>query len=145
MLSQHKRLTEAQMDQHFGWVQGSKMHSIYVHLTGRDVDGALLSIYGLAQEREEQPILKAVLCPRCKEPCSPTVDHCPKCGSPTDPTRLYGLESETDWVGPVMTRLLEDTETQQFLIQKIRELHLFEKVGQALLESVDTCQQPQPK
>jgi integrase len=136
-----KRLTEAQMDQLFGWVQGSKMHSIYVHLTGRDVDGALLSIYGLAQDREEHPTLKVVLCPRCKEPCGPTVDHCPKCGSPTDPTRLYGLESETEWVDPVMTRLLEDTETQQFLVRKIRELRLFNQAGRAFPQSVDTCQQ----
>jgi len=31
-------LTEAQMKQYFGWVQGSDMASIYVHLSGRDLD-----------------------------------------------------------------------------------------------------------
>lgn len=36
-----KFLTEAQMCEFFGWVQGSDMLPIYVHLTGRDVDGAI--------------------------------------------------------------------------------------------------------
>jgi integrase len=138
-----KRLSDAQMDQYLGWVPGSKMHSIYYHLAGRDVDGTLLSMYGLASDGEERPTLKAILCPRCKELCAPTVYHCPKCGSPTDPNRVYGLESEREWVDPVMTRLLGDTETQQFLVRKMRELRLFEQVGRG--ERVDTCQQPQAK
>jgi len=135
-----KRLSDAQMDQYLGWAPGSKTHSIYYHLAGRDVDGALLSIYGLAPVREERPTLKVVLCPRCNELCAPTIDHCPKCGSPTDPNRVYGLESERGWVDPAMSRLLEDTETQQFLVRKIRELRLFDEVGRALPEAVDTCQ-----
>lgn len=35
-------LTEAQMNAYFGWVQGSDMPSIYVHLSGRDIDDAIL-------------------------------------------------------------------------------------------------------
>jgi site-specific recombinase XerD len=35
------KLTEAQMNQIFGWKQGSDMPSIYVHLSGRDVDDAI--------------------------------------------------------------------------------------------------------
>lgn len=35
-----KHLTEAQMKEYFGWVQSSKMASVYVHLCGRDVDDA---------------------------------------------------------------------------------------------------------
>jgi integrase len=40
-------LTEAQMKEFFGWTQGSNMASIYVHLSGRDVDDALLKAYGI--------------------------------------------------------------------------------------------------
>jgi hypothetical protein len=29
----------------FGWVQASKMAAIYVHLSGRDVDHAILELY----------------------------------------------------------------------------------------------------
>jgi len=135
-----KHFTEAQMDHYFGWLPGSKMHSVYVHLGGKDVDGALLSMYGLESNRRDEPTLKPTTCPRCKEPCSPTLDYCPKCGSPTDPTRLSGLETETGWIDPLMNKLLEDIETQQFLARKIRELRLFDQVSQPPPRNVDTCQ-----
>jgi hypothetical protein len=53
-------LTEAQMKEFFGWTQSSKMAATYVHLSGRDVDNALLKIYGLKIEeaRPEEAILK---------------------------------------------------------------------------------------
>jgi len=40
-------LTEAQMNAYFGWIQGSDMPSIYVHLSGRDVDDAVLKANGI--------------------------------------------------------------------------------------------------
>lgn len=40
-------LTEAQMNVYFGWTQGSKMPSTYVHLSGRDIDKAILRINGI--------------------------------------------------------------------------------------------------
>jgi integrase/recombinase XerD len=43
-------LTEAQMDAYFGWIQGSDMPSIYVHLSGRDVDDAVLKANGIFQK-----------------------------------------------------------------------------------------------
>ncbi len=47
-------LTEAQMKQYFGWVQGSEMASIYVHLSGRDVDNALLKLNGINTAEEKK-------------------------------------------------------------------------------------------
>lgn len=37
-------LTEFQMNHYFGWTQGSNMPSTYVHLSGKDLDGAILKI-----------------------------------------------------------------------------------------------------
>jgi len=45
-------LTEAQLKQFFGWTQSSDMAGRYVHLSGRDVDEAILKIYHLKQERK---------------------------------------------------------------------------------------------
>lgn len=45
-------LTEAQMNLYFGWVQGSDMPSVYVHLSGRDVDDAILKANGVISENE---------------------------------------------------------------------------------------------
>lgn len=46
-------LTEAQMNLYFGWVQGSGMPSVYVHLSGRDVDDAILKANGMFSEIED--------------------------------------------------------------------------------------------
>jgi len=43
------KLTEAQMKILFGWAGNSDVPSVYVHLSGRDVEEALLRIYGLSQ------------------------------------------------------------------------------------------------
>jgi len=43
-------LTEAQMNAYFGWVQGSDMPSIYVHLSGRDIDDAILKANGVREK-----------------------------------------------------------------------------------------------
>lgn len=64
-------LTEAQLKQHFGWVQASDMASIYVHLSGRDVDNALLKLQGVEVEKQiKNAVLKTVSCPRCNEKLS---------------------------------------------------------------------------
>lgn len=43
-------LTEAQMNQYFGWIQGSDMPFVYVHLSGRDIDDAVLKANGMHQK-----------------------------------------------------------------------------------------------
>jgi integrase len=43
-------LTEAQMNAYFGWVQGSDMPSIYVYLSGRDIDDAILKANGITDK-----------------------------------------------------------------------------------------------
>ena len=44
------KLTEAQMCEYLGWVQGSDMPRVYVHLSGRDVDEAILEMNGFEVE-----------------------------------------------------------------------------------------------
>jgi site-specific recombinase XerD len=48
------KLTEAQMKQMFGWTQSSDMASIYVHLSGRDLDEPLLKMSGLLDDEIKQ-------------------------------------------------------------------------------------------
>jgi hypothetical protein len=70
-------LTEFQMNHYFGWTQGSNMPSTYVHLSGKDLDGAILKMNGqkvdtplpqqanqpIVQEKtivKEQPVVHAL-------------------------------------------------------------------------------------
>jgi integrase/recombinase XerD len=76
-----KHLTEAQMDQYLGWVQGSKMPSVYVHLSGRDVDAALLKLQGEEiEEAKERTKLVKKNCVRCGTENAPTSKFCHRCG-----------------------------------------------------------------
>jgi len=71
------------------------MPSIYVHLSGRDVDSSVLSIYGIKDTSEAaEPKLKAELCPRCKEANDPASRFCHKCGLPLG--KLYSMDKLED-------------------------------------------------
>ncbi|WMW22732.1 tyrosine-type recombinase/integrase [Methanolobus mangrovi] len=73
-------LTQAQMESHLGWIHGSDMPGTYIHLSGQQVDDAILSIYGLVKDEDRKPILTSVNCPRCKTMNGPTSDFCCSCG-----------------------------------------------------------------
>ena len=49
-------MTEAQMDKFFGWILGRKMASVYIHLSGRDIDKVVLRIYGKIKENAHEQL-----------------------------------------------------------------------------------------
>ena len=85
-----KRLKESPLCQYFGWVIGSDQVRTYVHLSGRDLDPALLKLAGLEAEAEKvkQPEFTLQRCPRCGELNPPNEKTCRRCGNP-----LQGLPS----------------------------------------------------
>lgn len=107
------KLTEHQMNIYFGWVQGSDMPSIYVHLSGRDIEGAIKEVYGL-EDKEEDKTLKPVKCPRCAELNTPYSRFCHKCGLPLDEKeRLKAQLEEAKLVPEKMTKILEDPKLRE--------------------------------
>ena len=76
------KLTEAQLKQLFGWTGDSKMASVYVHLSGRDVDSAVLQANGYKPVEVQAPKLKVTICPRCHLANGPDAQYCTRCGSP---------------------------------------------------------------
>ena len=79
------RLTEQQLKVFFGWTGDSKMAATYVHLSGRDIDNAILQANG-AKTKEEvyETKLKTVTCPRCREENGADSRYCIRCGSALD-------------------------------------------------------------
>ena len=116
------KLTESQMKEHFGWVQGSDMAATYVHLSGRDVDNAFLKLHGLVpieNGHEEKMALR--ICQRCKERNSPSSGFCTKCGLPLDERTMAMVEKERQKGDNLMNRLMEDEDVKHFLLKKIME------------------------
>jgi len=124
-------LTEAQMKELLGWVQGSDMPSVYVHLSGRDVDSALLRAHGIALNREEQVEveLKSTLCTRCKQRAGPEAHFCPSCGMVFDMKSAMKLEEERAKADRIMDMLMEDDEVKSLLARKVYELYASSQEG----------------
>ena len=118
-------LTEAQMKEHLGWVPGSDMPSTYVHLSGRDVDGALLKAHGVTMDKEPKLRIALTLtkCVRCGKDLSSDVQFCPSCGMVLDPKAAIGLEEERIKADRLMDLLMGDDEVRNLLSRKVHELY----------------------
>ena len=82
-----RHLTEFQMNSYFGWIQGSRMPAMYVHISGKDLDEDILRISGLKRGENQiayKPKLRA--CPRCQEINSANALYCCKCAEIVDPS-----------------------------------------------------------
>jgi hypothetical protein len=59
----------------FGWIVGTKVVRRYIHLSGRDVDNVLIALNeGGRVKAEDDYKLKSILCKRCAETISPTMN-----------------------------------------------------------------------
>ncbi len=114
------KLTEAQMCEYFGWVQGSDMPSTYVHLSGRDVDSAILRIYGRLSRDEEkkEEELKTKECPRCHYENPPESDFCGRCRLPLDEKVAMELEKrKAEFISIMTPEIIE-----RMIEEKVRQI-----------------------
>lgn len=118
-------LTEAQLKQHFGWVQASDMASTYVHLSGRDVDNALLKLQGIKTDNQEkEAALKMISCPRCDEKNSPGSKFCMRCGSPMNLESALKIDELRAKADKLMSILIQDPEILERLLNKLDDVKI---------------------
>jgi integrase/recombinase XerD len=99
------------------------MASTYVHLSGRNIDNALLKLNGIKTEDEvniEEHKLRIKKCLRCQESNSPTSSFCSRCGSPLDMKTVMQLHEEESKIDSVMDNLLEDPQVKELLLSKLK-------------------------
>jgi len=88
-----KNLTDAQLKQIFGWTQGSKMAATYIHLSGRDVDDAILQLNGIIPKEKPTSKLKPIACSICNyKKNSPVATFCGQCARPLSEQAANDLE-----------------------------------------------------
>lgn len=112
-----KRLTESQLCEYMGWVQGSKEAATYVHLSGRDTDKAILAMHGLAEEDLSKDKLQPINCPRCGINNDPAARFCHQCSLGLDEKSVmeYDRQKETATkMGFDMQAILKD---RDFMLQ----------------------------
>jgi integrase len=123
-------LTEAQMKEYLGWVRDSDMASVYIHLSGRDVDDAVLRMHGLKKEENGKKKV-AELCFRCKTALRKDAKFCDKCGLVLDPQTAMKLEQKQKGANNLLElaiqedpALLQDSKSLSEFIQKEVDRHL---------------------
>lgn len=101
------RLTESQMEEYLGWVQGSRMPSVYVHMSGRDLDADLLKMYGLEAESAKTTQMEILQCPYCKTVNVRGARVCMNCKRPIVLEEVMSLEEKAMGFFEDMMEMLE--------------------------------------
>jgi integrase len=128
-------LTEAQLRVYFGWTKDSEMPSIYVHLSGRDVDRSLLEHYGrkIDDGHDTPKELWPKKCPRCGLENPATGIYCTRCSCPLDERVAQELEEKrivaegivAEVVQEIIKRapeLVEQILKERGLVQRLQEV-----------------------
>jgi len=80
-----KYLTDSELKLMYGWTMDSRMPSVYIHLSGGDLDQKYQQVYGSGRPVEPpKPSFAPTVCPRCGDKASPGMRFCPKCATPLD-------------------------------------------------------------
>lgn len=118
-----KYLPEQKLKLFAGWTPDSKMASVYVHLSGKDLDEDILSLHGLETQKLTAPLKKTSLtpkeCPRCQEKNPATAKYCLHCGMILDEkTALEVMERSTK---PLHRIISEETKDVVSLLKEMRK------------------------
>ncbi len=103
------KLTEQQLKHMFGWTGGSKMAATYVHMSGRDIDNAVLQANGLKPlENLVGSELKAKVCPRCQFQNTMESKYCNRCALPLDAQQAMEAQSKEADIKQAIAEALKD-------------------------------------
>lgn len=126
-------LTEFQMNQYFGWVQGSNMPSTYVHMSGKQIDNAIFMMNGLKSNEEIKETFTPKKCPRCSVINNHDTKLCINCAFILDEAEAMKVQKQKEGEmkgNELMNELMKDPEVLRLLTRKIGELGLFGKISE---------------
>jgi integrase/recombinase XerD len=98
-------MTEQQLKTQFGWTSGSNMTSVYIHLSGKDTEKAMLKSYGIVVEEDEKGN-KIEHCVQCHSIISPGFILCPICGNSLSGNMLISKDELAEKVKEEMDKII---------------------------------------
>ena len=110
-------MTEAQMDEYFGWVLRSRMASVYIHLSGRNLDEVILRIHGKIKEESNEQ-LRTKVCPICEYENAPEAEFCLKCRRPLSLEAALRAEKREK----ELLRMITPEMIEQMIQRKVEEI-----------------------
>lgn len=119
------KMSDASMKHYLGWTQGSKMAGIYIHMSGKDTDEAILETNGVDFKKpERKSALKPRKCLRCGMTNEATNLCCKICGMILDEQKQQEVlmqDSKRAEADDLMDELIKDGEFREFMLAKIKE------------------------
>lgn len=116
-------LTEQELKVYFGWEASSKMASVYIHLSGAQIDSSLLSkVYNvkeIKQEIKEENKLKRKECTRCGITNNATDVYCGRCGLVLDTQTAINLKSAQEEIAELVKEHIKELEEK--LIERFKK------------------------
>ena len=99
------------------------MTSVYVHLSGRDIDNALLKLNEMkVSERKKEEGLKPKICPRCGARKSPDAKFCSKHGLCLDAKTSAEIDELRLKADRLMNELIRNPKVLNALVEGIGKL-----------------------
>ncbi len=86
-----QQVSEVVGAKYMGWVPGTKMVKVYIHLADQDVERAILEMYGI-KPAEEDGDIKVLQCPRCSFINPGNAKFCSRCGLPLTEDAVREIE-----------------------------------------------------
>jgi integrase/recombinase XerD len=90
-------LTESQLNEYFGWVQGSGQSGTYVHSIGKKMDDAVLAMHGKKRIEQEAIYKQPKVCPRCKTANDYFANVCQVCNLGLDKASIMQFDKEKEF------------------------------------------------
>ena len=116
-----EHMTEQQMKNYLGWAPGSDMPAVYCHLSGKDIDKAVKTMYGIEDLETPIDLMKPGKCARCSEMNAPGANFCFKCGLPLTQEAVTTVETiKTEYMQ--LAELDEIKEMKNALKQELEEI-----------------------
>jgi integrase/recombinase XerD len=138
-----KYLPEAVLKELFGWTKDSKMASVYNHLSGKDVDEALLKLHGIKIEEIKEEKAGIKICQRCGEANSILTHFCKKCNAPLDFKLILEVEEHKRKLNEFLRDFLvyyaeKDPRFKKAFVEFVEQRNAFDLFGIDKHESKNT-------
>jgi integrase/recombinase XerD len=127
-------LNQSIMNEIMGWKQGSQMAGVYIHLSGKQTDDALLpAIYGIKVQKEErgQSQMFPIKCINCGELNAHNVKRCKKCNNIIGVITKSDIEQNKDVID--MSKYIGNVIAQKEDLKK----QLYEEVKKDIMKEIE--------
>ena len=117
------KMSDSGLKNYLGWTQSSKMAGIYIHMSGKDTDEAILEMSGIEIKKEKvESSIKPKKCLKCKTVNEATNKFCKICGFPLEKEeaeKILKMDTERSQADEIMNKLIKDPEILELVKKKL--------------------------